>query len=209
MLRIFWHFTKFSCLPIELRPKTWEIVCQLTKLSLFWDIAFFSYENSNYSVTSELYPSLVSKTTEFHNQHLSSSFLRALSLKKMPGFLFFDCKSAANTNFSRNFLSFLHGHFSVEKTLLFSKMSADFQFFQFLFVVPLSHWYQRWVKVAKTCFQKCWNAARDTRHAKFWREVLSQCGEPGPQPSSSKWIWKPWFSSFERAINRLSDLKAC
>ena len=88
------------------------------------------------------------------------------------------------------------------------KIGADFPFFPFSFVATLSHWYQDWVIVAIACFETCWNAVRNARRAKFWLKVRSQCDEAGPQPSSLKLIWKPWCSSFECCINRLSDLNS-
>ena len=69
-----------------------------------------------------------------------------------------------------------------------TKLSADFPFFQFLFLAILSHWYQYWVKVTQRELKvgTYWNAMRHEAC-----KVLAQSPEPvwsqsGHQPGSLK-----------------------
>ena len=80
-----------------------------------------------------------------------------------------------------------------------TKLSAEFRFFQFPVVASLSHRYQDCVKAALACFETRWNATRDTRRPSFGAKSGASVAKP------RFWIWKPWLSSFERAINRLSN----
>ena len=73
-------------------------------------------------------------------------------------------------------------------------------------MATLSHWYQGWVAAVLVCFEACWNA--ETRGVQgFGAKSGASAAKRQRAPSLTvpKSIWKPWLSSFERAINCLSD----
>ena len=66
---------------------------------------------------------------------------------------------------------------SIKRKPKIKKNQRRFSFFLFSIMVTLSHWYQDWVRVAIAYSETCWFAVTNTRRAKLWLQVRSQCGE--------------------------------